>query len=244
MTFREHTSQQLVCSPAALLMIGAVFVPESPRWLMSKNRYDESVKALCNIRRLPADHPYIEYEVKMTHDSVEAERAVRGDASLWGLVKELASSKGHRKRVGLGLALIFFKTFSGVQAVNYYSPRIFKQLGFKGTKNSLFATGIYGTVKFVGTLIFGFFMVDRVGRRLPLIVGSIGLSLCLIYIGGYLTAMGPRDGTQPIAKGDYTAIVAIFLYATWYCFGWNSVPCEISPLVTTVLLLTPRLSQQ
>lgn len=101
-------------------------MPESPRWLMSKSRYDDSVKALCNIRRLPADHPYIAYEVKMTHDSVEAERAVRGDATLWGLVKELASSKGHRKRVGLGLALIFFKTFSGVQAVNYYSPRIFK----------------------------------------------------------------------------------------------------------------------
>lgn len=44
-----------------------------------------------------------------------------------------------------------------------------------------------------------------------------GSGMCLIYIGGYLTAMGPRDGTQPISKGDYTAIVAIFLYATWYC---------------------------
>ncbi|KAJ9121893.1 hypothetical protein QFC24_004475 [Naganishia onofrii] len=212
--------------PAALLM-GAFFVPESPRWLMSKNRYDDALKSLCSIRRLPADHSYIQYEIKMTHDSVEAERAVRGDATLWGLVKELAKSPGHRKRIGLGLALIFFKTFSGVQAVNYYSPRIFKQLGFKGTKNSLFATGIYGTVKFVGTLIFGFFVVDRAGRRWPLIIGSIGLSMCLIYIGGYLTAMGPRDGTQPISKGDYTAIVAIFLYATWYCFGWNSVPLTL-----------------
>lgn len=145
---------------------------------MSKGRYDDALKSLVNIRRLPADHDYIQYEIKMTHDSVETERAVRGDSTLWGLVKELASSKGHRKRVGLGLALIFFKTFSGVQAVNYYSPRIFKQLGFSGTKNSLFATGIYGTVKFVGTLIFGFFVVDRVGRRWPLIIGSLGLSEC------------------------------------------------------------------
>ncbi|KAJ9096729.1 hypothetical protein QFC21_004999 [Naganishia friedmannii] len=212
--------------PAALLM-GAFFVPESPRWLMSKNRYDEALKSLCSIRKLPADHSYIQYEIKMTQDSVETERAVRGDATLWGLIKELAVSPGHRKRIALGLALIFFKTFSGVQAVNYYSPRIFKQLGFKGTKNSLFATGIYGTVKFVGTLIFGFFVVDRAGRRWPLIIGSIGLSMCLFYIGGYLTAMGPRDGTQPISKGDYTAIVAIFLYATWYCFGWNSVPLTL-----------------
>jgi hypothetical protein len=106
--------------------MAAFFVPESPRWLMGKNRYDDALKALCSIRRLPADHAYIQYEIKMTQDAVETERAVRGDASLWGLIKELALSSGHRKRVGLGLALIFFKTFSGVQAVNYYSPRIFK----------------------------------------------------------------------------------------------------------------------
>jgi hypothetical protein len=55
-----------------------------------------------------------------------------------------------------------------------------QQLGFKGTKNSLFATGIYGTVKFVGTLIFGFFVVDRAGRRWPLIIGSIGLSKLIL----------------------------------------------------------------
>jgi hypothetical protein len=55
--------------------------------------------------------------------------------------------------------------------------------------------------------------------------------MCLIYIGGYLTAMGPRDGTQPISKGDYTAIVAIFLYATWYCFGWNSASAPFSSFV-------------
>lgn len=80
------------------------------------------------------------------------------------------------------MALIFFKTFSGVQAVNYYSPRIFEQLGFAGTQNALFASqsstsstllsliaiadaislhpsaGIYGTVKFVFTVFFGFFI--------------------------------------------------------------------------------------
>jgi MFS family permease len=81
---------------------------------------------------------------------------------------QLFRSKGHRKRLLLGLALLFFKTFSGVQAVNYYSPRIFQQLGFVGTQNSLFATGIYGSVKAITTLIFGFFIVDRIGRRRPL----------------------------------------------------------------------------
>ena len=58
------------------------------------------------------------------------------------IAKELFIIHTHRKRLLFGLALIFFKTFSGVQAVNYYSPIIFEQLGFEGAKNSLFATGM------------------------------------------------------------------------------------------------------
>jgi MFS family permease len=46
-------------------------------------------------------------------------------------------------------------------------------------------------VKFVCTLIFGFFLVDRFGRRLPLMAGSIGLSCCLFFLGGYVSAILP-----------------------------------------------------
>ena len=91
---------------------------------------------------MPADHPYIQYEYRVTKEQVEAEKLVRGDVGLWGLTKDLLKSPGHRYRTLLGMGLIFFKTFSGVQAVNYYSPIIFEQLGFSGTKNSLFATGV------------------------------------------------------------------------------------------------------
>lgn len=72
--------------------------------------------------------------------------------------------------------------------------------------------------------------------------------LCLFYIGGYLTAIGPRAKDAPRVAGDYTAITfvhvtiplpiqyaysdciyysAIFLYAAIYCFGWNSVPLTL-----------------
>jgi len=228
--------------PAAILLIGAFFVPETPRFLVAKGKDDAALKSLTWLRKLPADHPYIQYEYRVTKEQVEAEKLVRGDVGLWGLTKDLLKSPGHRYRTLLGMGLIFFKTFSGVQAVNYYSPIIFEQLGFSGTKNSLFATGIYGTCKFVCTLIFGFFVVDKVGRRLPLIVGSIVLSLCLFYIGGYLTAIGPRDVDAGRTAGDYTAIVAIFLYASWYCFGWNSVPLTLISEIFTMRFRTLSLT--
>lgn len=176
---------------------------------------------LSRIRKLPRDHPYLQWELAQTRAQVEAENLVRGNDKPIQLVKQLFQSKGHRYRLVLGLGLLFFKTFSGVQAVNYFSPRIFEQLGFRGTQNSLcvplcplgvplltflrsFATGIYGTVKVVCTFIFSFFIVDRVGRRRPLMwvhradracnrlisslvrFGSIVGSLCLFFLGGYL----------------------------------------------------------
>jgi len=234
--------------PAAFLLVGAFFVPESPRWLLMVGKRELAVKNLVRIRGIPEDHPYLEFELNQVTQGVEAERALRGDSGMLRIAKELFVVHTHRKRLLFGMALIFFKTFSGVQAVNYYSPIIFEQLGFVGAKNSLFATGIYGTVKFVCTLIFGFFIVDRVGRRIPLIAGSIGLSLCLFFLGGYvsnrptgyvqvsgaddlalsqLTGVGPKEVGAPRVAGDYVAITSLFLYAAWYCFGWNSVPLTL-----------------
>lgn len=96
------------------------------------------------------EHPYLDFELTEVTKQVEAEKALRGDSGLLQIAKELFVVHVHRKRVIIGMALIFFKTFSGVQAVNYYSPVIFEQLGFEGAKNSLFATGIYGTVSATG----------------------------------------------------------------------------------------------
>jgi sugar porter (SP) family MFS transporter len=186
--------------PAALLLVGAFFVPESPRWLLMVDKREQAIKNLTRIRGIPEDHPYLAFELNEVTKGVEAERALRGDSGLLRIAKELFVIHNHRKRLLFGMALIFFKTFSGVQAVNYYSPKIFEQLGFVGAKNSLFATGIYGTVKFVCTLIFGFFVVDRVGRRIPLIAGSIGLSLCLFFLGGYVS---PGFETRAIAMTSH-----------------------------------------
>ena len=91
-------------------------------------------------------------------------------------------------------------------AHNSYGPTIFRQLGFIGTRNALFANGVYGCVRFVFTVIFGLFVVDKIGRRRPLIFGCIFLSSCLFFVGGYLTATGIKGDDAPKVAGDYVAI--------------------------------------
>ena len=67
-----------------------------------------------------------------------------------------------------------FQNLTGINAINYYSPRIFQSLGLKGTHSQLFGTGIYGVVKLVVTFMWALWLIDAVGRRNLLIIGSIG----------------------------------------------------------------------
>jgi hypothetical protein len=76
------------------------------------------MKNLCYLRRLPESDSYIQYEFKQTKEQVETEKAVRGEASILRLVKELFKLKSPRKRVLLGLTIIGFKSFSGINAIN------------------------------------------------------------------------------------------------------------------------------
>lgn len=217
----------LQLAPAAVLLVAAPFLPETPRWLIGAGRHEQAMKNLCYLRKLPESHPYIQYEYGLTKSQVDAELAIRGDASILKLLKELFTLRSPRRRVLLGISIIALKAFSGINAINYYGPTIFRQLGFIGTRNALFANGVYGCVRFVFTVLFGLFVVDRIGRRRPLIFGCIFLSLCLFFVGGYLTATGIKTDDAPKVAGDYVAITAIFLYAAGYSMGWNSVPLTL-----------------
>ena len=64
------------------------------------------------------------------------------------------------------------QSFTGVNIITYYSPRIFETLGVSGTSLKLFSTGFYGIAKTLGMCAFTFFVVERVGRRKGLIWGA------------------------------------------------------------------------
>lgn len=158
--------------PAGLLLIGGFFLHESPLWLMRKNRAEEALAVLRELRHLPVDHqcmfffPAIRFmdaltrsldiqeEVAMMRNRLEEEEAIssRYGSGRWafirGAINEL-SQKGMRNRVFLVFCAFTLANMSGASAINYYSPTLFSSLGI--TDVSLY-TGIYGLVK--GLLTF------------------------------------------------------------------------------------------
>lgn len=81
---------------------------------------------------------------------------------------------------------------------NYYAPQIFKNLGMTGTETSLFATGVYGVVKFIGCALFLIFCADSLGRRRSLLFSSVSLTICMFIIGIYGRVEPPVAG-KPVS---------------------------------------------
>lgn len=77
---------------------------------------------------------------------------------------------------------------------NYYAPQIFANLGMTGTEQGLFATGVYGIVKFAGCTIFLLFVADSLGRRMSLLWTSIAQGLVMYLIGIYGRVEPPVEG--------------------------------------------------
>ncbi|KAJ6109483.1 sugar transporter [Penicillium sp. IBT 16267x] len=219
--------------PGGLLLIGLIFMSESPRWIAKAHGRARAIESLSKLRGLPADHPAVQEEVTDILEQLEIELSdsLGNTRAAW---KELMAP-GLRNRVFIGVMIMIFFQMVGSNAINYYSPRIFKSIGLKGTQTTLISTGIYGIVRLVAVFIAMFFFVDRFGRKWMLICGSIVIAISMWLIGAFakiqsshVTSDGSLSGTS------YAAAVFIYVYAVAFCFSWAGVPwvicSEIYPL--------------
>ncbi|UKZ78169.1 hypothetical protein TrVFT333_005904 [Trichoderma virens FT-333] len=238
--------------PCGMLLIGCIFLHESPLWLFRKDRDEDGTKALEEIRHISRDHEYLKEDVQMIRGRLMEENniASRYGSGSWALFRgalyEL-SRKGMRNRIILVFCSFALQNMSGaagkasqngkdvlslpkcrITAINYYSPTLFSSLGIQDV--SLY-TGIYGLVKAVASILFYVFLIDIWGRRHPTILSSIVCSLCLWIIGAYVKIGHPADiikaGQQlssSTAAGGRAATGMIMIYSVFWSFGLNGIP--------------------
>ncbi|KAL1410519.1 hypothetical protein Q8F55_004532 [Vanrija albida] len=215
--------------PALVLAIGIRFLPFSPRWLMLHDREDECLAVIANLRAKPASDPDVQYEFAC----LRAERLIQKDIAerRYGVSQitwreemreywRLVSTPGLRKRATFGPLVQAFGQFSGINAILYYAPTIFDQLGLTGGTTSLLATGIIGVVLFLVT-IPGALFADSVGRRPLLIFASASMAISHAIIAALVARFGSNFATHKGA--GYAAVVFVFWYTASYGFGFGPV---------------------
>ncbi|KAJ5692397.1 hypothetical protein N7462_001820 [Penicillium macrosclerotiorum] len=223
-------------APAIILGIGMLFFPDSPRWLLMKERDNESIAALSRLRRQSCDSPALQNEFLEIRASIMLENTFAREhfPNLSGFKLHMAqymsfmTTWARFKRLAIGCCVMFFQQFMGCNAMIYYAPTIFGQLGLDGNTTSLLATGVYGIVNCLSTLPALFF-IDKVGRRPLLMAGAAGTCISLVIVGGILGGYGSSLVRHKSAGWAGIAFIYIYDINFSYSFapiGWV-LPSEI-----------------
>lgn len=187
----------VISIPALIFFVLVFFIPDSPRWLVLKNKLSEAKTVL---QRIGSANP--SEEVQEIEASITKKDGVRG---------EILFSSMYRMPIILAILVALFNQLSGINAVMYYAPRIFELVGY--AKNSALLQSVsVGITLFVFTIL-GMFLVDRVGRKKLLLFGSVGMAFflgmvaktvftttdgsiwMLIYLSGFIAFFSFSQGT-------------------------------------------------
>ncbi|GME46917.1 putative quinate permease protein [Neofusicoccum parvum] len=220
-------SMSIQIIPGGFMFLMMWFVLETPRALIARGKREQGLKNLCTLRGLPAHHQYVQQEYMEVCAQVDAEQELRAGHNYWLVIKDIFTIRSNTRRFFLAVTLFLFHKFTGTDSLNYFAPDIFEMIGVKGGSTTLLTTGVYGLVKLATTILYVAVIVDRVGRRRPLMVGAFIQATAMLYIALYVRFGNPsaHHGTE---AGGIVGIIWIYLYAFGWSFGWSVAPYVVA----------------
>jgi MFS family permease len=196
----------------AVTIVASFFIAESPRWLMLRDRKEEGVRILKELRRLPENDPRLLDEIKAIEDSINGV-----NRSLAGVAKEVFTVSANLRRLQQSLVSYALAQLSGANSVTSYFIPIMAIIGIGGAGGeSIFLSGMYGFSKFIFSLVASFFFIDALGRRRSLFVGIALQLVSHVYIGVYIKFH--QEGPVP-QSASHAAVAALFVHAFGYAVG-------------------------
>jgi SP family xylose:H+ symportor-like MFS transporter len=191
--------------PAFLFFVLLFFIPLSPRWLVAKGREQEAAVVL---EKCGTDNGSVEEEISEIRASLDME-------SDHG--KEWFFSVKYMKPILLAMAIAVFNQLSGINAVLYYAPHIFRMAGAGSNSALLQSVAIGGT--FVVFTMLALTIIDRFGRKKLMIIGSLGYIISLAVTAWAFYTYG----TEFSQAGGKVVLISILIFVASHSFGQGTV---------------------
>lgn len=191
--------------PALAFYLLLFLAPRSPRWLIAQNLEAE---ARVVLERFGTDAGSVDEEVAEIRASLESEYRIAGDRFF---------RRAYRKPILLAVAIAMFNQLSGINAVLYYAPHVFKMAG-SGESAALLQSVAIGGINLVFTMA-ALLIIDHFGRRRLMVAGSIGYILSLSATAWAFY----RYGTQFDARGGSIVLVSLLVFIAAHAFGQGAV---------------------
>ncbi|XP_061395871.1 facilitated trehalose transporter Tret1-like [Musca vetustissima] len=188
-------------------------MPESPYYLLAKNRKEDAMKSLQFLRGRSSND--VQQELSEIEKFLEESKATQ--ASMMDLFK----LPGNRKALLITTGLLVFQQLSGIDAVLFNSQSIFMNAG--SSLDPAVATIIVGTVQFAASLVIPI-IADRMGRRVILLTSSSIMALSLAALGAFFYVKMDSGNVDSILWLPVTALV---IHNILYCIGFGALPWAI-----------------
>ncbi|WP_155135025.1 sugar porter family MFS transporter [Roseibium sp. RKSG952] len=202
--------------PALVCLVGMIWSPESPRWLVMKRQEDKARSALRLVQpRISND------DVERIVTDIKRQHPERPEEERWS---RLAAPK-LRPLLIFAVIAFFLQQFCGINAVLNYAPEILREAGMEGLSNQLVATVGLGFV-LAATGAIGISIVDRIGRKPLFITGFIGTSLSMAVLALTLQFLGNDFA--------WLSLVSLFVFVFFFGISLGPLPwiymSELFPL--------------
>ncbi|KAJ7472655.1 general substrate transporter [Mycena latifolia] len=190
--------------PATLLFLGMFILPFSPRWLVEQGRHDEARAVVQHLHGNKVNKEFIDLEFAEMLEQIQYEKE-----NISTKFSDLWSTKPMLRRTLTGIGIQVCTQFTGINVSAYFQPSLYAGLGFSGSK-ILMITGINGALGAIVTLIFIYFILDRVGRKPPLIFGAVGMAISLAVEAAINAKWGGVNSTNHAAQTAGVAFIILF----------------------------------
>ncbi|MBM7539961.1 sugar porter family MFS transporter [Amphibacillus cookii] len=192
--------------PGIIFLSLLFFIPESPRYMVQKGNDEDAFKTLTRINGKEV--------AKAELASIKQSIVNETNSSTKALFKP-----GMRKAMGVGIFLALFNQVIGMNAVTYYGPEIFRSIGF-GNNTEFLATTVIGAVQVAFTIV-ALILIDRLGRRKLMAIGSSLMALFMLAIGSIYYF-------QP-ANSGILLLITIASFTASFCISMGPIPWIMIP---------------
>jgi MFS transporter, SP family, xylose:H+ symportor len=191
--------------PAAIFFMLLFIIPYSPRWLVSQGRIEEAIRVL---KLVGTDHQSIDEQIAEIKGSLDMEHHS---------IREPFFNKKYMKPISLAVMIAVFNQLSGINAVLYYAPNIFKMAGAGEGSSLLQSVAIGGT--FTVFTLAALLVIDKFGRKNLMIIGSVGYIISL----GVTAWAFYTYGLQFSEAGGVVVLVSLLVFIASHAFGQGTV---------------------
>lgn len=219
-----------------MLLAGILCLPESPRWLIKKGHSEQAAKILAQLDNTTEDDPYVQSQVKQLQEAIGDAEKLMGDFSY----KELFTNGPEQNfyRTSIAFVAQAFQQLSGINLITYYATTVFLSI-VPDAKTARLLTCGNGTEYFAASIV-ALFMIDTLGRR-KLMLGTAALmSASMAILAGSVSVVNAKSdqGINGVPE-SYVAAVFLYLFNTFFAFGWLGMTWLYPPEITPIRIRAP-----